>query len=349
MVGFSGPVRAVLFTSLVVFSPGCDRELPVTQLGGSSMGTSWSVRIADAGNVDQNTLGELLQTELDAVETGLSTWIPESELSRLNASTSTEMMPVSQLLCDNLLIALDVNALSDGAFDVTVAPIVDLWGFGPEDSESRVPDAGRILALKDTVGMDKLVIDCDALEVSKTVPGLRIDLSAVAKGYAVDRAAAALDELGVENYLVEVGGEMQLRGRKANGEPWRIGVETPERNVRAVYDALELTDTALASSGDYRNFFEIDGEYYSHTIDPKTGAPVTHNTAAVTVLAEKAGYADAMATALLVMGSGDGLALAERENIAALFLDRTADSRIEAAASSAFANKTSTRSDQAAP
>ena len=150
--------------------------------------------------------------------------------------------------------------------------------------------------------------------------------------------AALLEQAPAQNYLVEIGGEMRLRGSKPDGAPWRIGIEAPDREQRAVYDALALTDAAVATSGDYRNYVEIDGRFYSHTIDPRTGNPVEHATAAVTVIAESTAVADAMATALLVLGSGDGLTLAERENIAALFIDRSA-AGVESIASTGFAER----------
>ncbi len=305
------------------------------RIAGSSMGTTYSVQIpGDLTSEEERSLADLVKAALDDVENRMSTWIDESELSRLNASTDTDWQTVSPSLCEVLELAERISRSSNGAFDTTVGPLVDAWGFGAS-GERRVPDAAEIDALRQVTGYEQLAVDCASLRVRKSIAELRIDLSAIAKGYGVDRVADALGSSGIESYLVEVGGEMRARGLKPDGSLWRIGIETPNREIRAVYEAIELSNTGLATSGDYRNFFEADGTFYSHTIDPRTGAPTTHRTAGVTVLNETTAAADAWATALLVLGSENGLETAERENIAALFLDRGKDG-IEPVASTAF-------------
>ena len=335
-----------LLTILLAFAACADSErTTLVRAAGGSMGTSWSVQ-AVAPGLDAERMQSLAQTSLDEVEERMSTWIDESELSRLSASTSTEAQAVSAPLCEVLDVALVISRRSQGAFDVTVYPLVTLWGFGTGDlADRRVPERAEITETLSRTGFDKLDIDCSAGQVTKRIPDLTIDLSAIAKGYGVDRVAAALEQFGIGDYLVEVGGEMRVAGRKPDGSRWRIGIETPNREVRQVYEAIEIADMALATSGDYRNFFEADGRVYSHTIDPRTGSPTTHSTAGVTVLHESATYADAWATALLVLGSSDGLELAERENIAALFLDRSADG-IDAKATSLFGELTSRAGDE---
>ncbi len=311
----------------------CDSTPETRRISGNSMGTTYSVQVVDTR--DTSELEALVQASLDDVENRMSTWIADSELSRLNASETTGWQAVSAPLCEVLELAESISAASDGAFDITIGPLVDAWGFGAADEARQVPDASLIESLRATTGWDRFAVDCDKLEAKKASGALRVDLSAIAKGYGVDKVADALEAVGIDDYLVEVGGEMRASGLKPDGRLWRIGIETPNRDIRAVYDAIELSDTALATSGDYRNFFEADGVFYSHTIDPRTGAPTTHMTAGVTVLGESAAAADAWATALLVLGSRDGLELADRENIAALFLDRS-DDGIEPVASTAF-------------
>ena len=285
------------------------------------MGTTYSVSIADE-HTDGDAVAETVKAALDEVNQRMSTWLDDSELSRFNASASTDWQPVSASLCKLIERALAISADTAGAFDVTVLPLVDLWGFGADGGVAGVPSAADVDAVRQRTGYPKLAADCDAPALRKARSDLEVDLSAIAKGYGVDRVADRLDALGFGNYLVEVGGELRVRGTKTSGAPWRIGLERPEAGIPAVQTGLELRDTSVATSGDYRNYYEVDGERYSHTIDPTTGAPVRHTTASVTVLAPLAVEADALATALLVMGAEEGLSFAEARGIAALFLDR---------------------------
>jgi thiamine biosynthesis lipoprotein len=320
--------------ALCTVLPACTPGVEVTVLGGSTMATSYAVRLADPV-ANREGLGRQIQVRLDEIDNRMSTYIAESDVTRFNNSDSTDWFPVARSTCEVVALSLSVSALTEGAFDITVGPLVNLWGFGPDGQIDEPPAPDLLAAAREVTGYEAVSTDCRQPALRKSRAGIRIDLSAVAKGYAVDVLADALEAEGYRNYLVEVGGEMRIAGTKPDGEGWRVGIEAPVREHRDVYDALAVTDTAVASSGDYRNYVEIDGRYYSHTIDPRTGAPVTHATGGVTVLAATAGYADAMATALLVLGAEDGLELAERENIAALFLTRTAGD-VSATVSSRF-------------
>jgi thiamine biosynthesis lipoprotein len=200
------------------------------------------------------------------------------------------------------------------------------------------PSEEAVQAAMSNTGHARLHVDCEAPALRKDVAGIYVDLSAFAKGHAVDKVADLLDTRALQDYLVEIGGELRLRGINAKNENWAIAIETPDRGARSVQTVLHLTNTAMATSGDYRNFFEYEGRHYSHTIDPRTGFPVTHDGASVTVVADTAAFADAAATALLVMGPDDGLALAERESISAYFLLRLG-SGFEERVSSLFANE----------
>lgn len=216
--------------------------------------------------------------------------------------------------------ALDVSLMTQGAFDITVGPLVNLWGFGPTNMTNELPSNEEITAAQTNVGYEKLETDCDYASLRKASAGIYVDLSGWAKGYAVDEIAALLDADNFENYLIEIGGELRLKGHNSAREKFSIAIEKPLENNAMQYVSIRLTDAAVASSGDYRNFYEHDGRRYSHTIDPRTGRPIDHSLVGVTVVSTTTAFADAMATALLVLGADDGLALAEKLKVSALFL-----------------------------
>ena len=325
--------------ALVPLLVGCDAPLPVHELTGGAMGTSFSVKVvAPPDGLDTEALRRDVEATLAETEQSMSTYIPDSELSRFNASDETGWQPVSRTLCAAIDEAQAISTLTGGAFDVTVGPLVDLWGFGPGDQVTQPPAKDRIATVMAGVGNALLHADCSMPAVRKDVAGLRVDLSAFAKGLGVDRIAALLDGYGIDNYLVEIGGELRMRGTNARDENWSIAIETPVAAARSVHTILSLTDSAMATSGDYRNYFEHDGTFYSHTIDPRSGYPISHDAASVTVVADTTAMADALATALLVLGPGAGLELAARERIAAFFLLRIGDT-IEERMSPVFATE----------
>jgi thiamine biosynthesis lipoprotein len=251
------------------------------------------------------------------------------ELSLFNTSQSTDWQAASLELCLSVKESLAISAMTGGAFDITVGPLVNLWGFGPDGAIVSPPSDEQIAAARTRVGFGHLHADCTKPAVRKDLARLYIDLSAYAKGYAVDRVAELLDQRDVSNYLVEIGGELKVSGHNADGQPWAVAIEEPLDEERRVHTVIRLTDRAVATSGDYRNFFEFDERRYSHEIDTRTGRPVTHSLASVTVIADTAAYADGMATALMVLGPKEGLELARSRNIAALFLVRTPSGFIE--------------------
>ena len=311
---------------IVAISTGCDQSdgsAKVRELSGATMGTTFSVSIVDpAGAFARAELQERIEATLSALEAMLSTYRPDSELSQLNSAEHGDWIGVSAELCNIVEQALQVSNDTDGAFDITVGPLVNLWGFGPDGDRTAPPADERIAAAMDTVGFRKLHADCTKPALQKDVADLYVDLSAIAKGYAVDRVADLLDAEGVASYLVEVGGELRMRGQNGGGKDWQIAIEKPLIDQRTVQSVFGLSDIAIATSGDYRNYFIFDEQMYSHTIDPRTGYPVRHNGASVSVIDKTATFADAMATALLVLGPDDGLALANGGGIAALFLER---------------------------
>jgi thiamine biosynthesis lipoprotein len=313
-------VYLVLLPALTAGCGDTADHLAAHELSGATMGTTYNVKLLDP---DAEFANPVLQQDIEGLLADLngrlSTYRTDSELSQFNASDSLHWSAVSQELCDVVAAAQAVSEQTSGAFDITVGPLVNLWGFGPDGSISSPPSDESIRLTADAVGYQHLQTDCAAPAMQKNLAALYIDLSAYAKGYAVDRLAMLLDTRGVDDYLVEVGGELRLRGKNAFDKAWVIGIERPAFSARVVQTTVGLSDTAIATSGDYRNYFEFDGEYFSHTIDPRSGRPVTHQGASVTVVAESAAFADAMATALLVLGPEQGLEFADREGIAAFF------------------------------
>lgn len=296
------------------------------ELTGSTMGTSYSIKVVDPPvQLNRDTLATLVDTELAALVQQMSTYEPESELSRFNRSRQTDWIGASPELVQVLGEARQVSELTGGAFDVTVAPLVDLWGFGPEFTGDRIPSDAEIHDRLAHIGFGKIEVRRDPPAIRKRDPDIHVDLSAIAKGYAVDRVALLLESRGIARYLVEIGGELRGHGHNQNDERWRIGIETPSAGERRVHAIIAIDDTGVATSGDYRNFFMHDGQRYSHTINPRTGRPVTHALASVTVITPGTMRADAMATALMVLGPDAGYALADREGLAAFFIVRTAD------------------------
>ncbi len=309
--------------SLFLAACGDGDRLVQREFSGSSMGTTYSVKLVAAPpHVDEAALQRQIEDRLSAIDRSMSTYRSDSDLTRFNDSRSTDWLETTSELCNVVAGALSVSKYTAGTFDVTVGPVVNLWGFGPDGSVSEPPEGKDIDKAMRRVGYEHLHTDCAVPALRKTLPDLYVDLSGYAKGYAVDQLAALLDERDIPNYLVEIGGELRVRGINASGRNWSIAVEKPMTTERAVQSIINLSDTALATSGDYRNFFDYDGVRYSHTIDPRTGAPVAHKLASVTVVAEAAAVADALATALLVLGPAEGMKFAEHERIAAYFLLR---------------------------
>jgi thiamine biosynthesis lipoprotein len=227
-----------------------------------------------------------------------------------------------------LSAAMAIGWQSDGAYDVTVGPLVDLWGFGPPGPVAAPPSEDAITAALERVGQDHLRLDGEGRRLLKRSP-VQLDFSSIAKGYGVDRVAQWLGAQGVERYLVEVGGEMRLAGLSPRGDPWRIAIERPESGDRSVEQAIRLTDVGVATSGDYRNFFEVDGKRYSHSIDPHSGYPVAHDLVSVTVVHPSSMMADGWATALVVLGYEKAMAVAQEQGLAVYFIRRQGDAFIE--------------------
>ncbi|OQK17880.1 hypothetical protein AU255_08470 [Methyloprofundus sedimenti] len=313
---------------LVLVLSGCANNNNVEKypfnFTGPTMGTSFTIKASQLpDSVKVNRLEKLIQKRLDEINQRMSTYISNSEVSFINSSRNAGATFISPELFKVLTQAEEISSLSDGAFDITVGPLVNLWGFGPDQMDNQAPTAEEIQQALRNVGYKNLFLHPRIKTLSKTLPDVAIDLSALAKGYAVDEVAKVLDGQGITDYMVEIGGELYLKGTNLQGENWRIAIEKPNAEKRELQMILAITDIAMATSGDYRNYFEKDGKRFSHTIDPKTGYPVTHKLASVTVLSDTSMKADAWATALMVLGPDQGYIIAEQQNLAVLFIVKT--------------------------
>ena len=298
-------------------------------ISGPTMGTTFNIKVVtdDLTETHHESLTKIVREALDSVDEHMSTYRPESEIEQFNRG-GIEPFPASSDLLEVVAEAQRVARLTGGAFDITVGPLVDLWGFGPSGA-TEAPEEETIRQLVAVTGFEQLEIDSGGATLRKAREDCRIDLSAIAKGFSADRVSDALARQGLTNHLVEVGGEVRARGFNGSGEVWRIGIERPTVGGRSVHLVVPLADLSLATSGDYRNFFERDGVRISHTIDPRTGRPITHNLASVSVVHASCMTADGLATALGVLGPDEGFELAQSKDIAAYFLLRIADDVFE--------------------
>lgn len=290
-------------------------------LSGETMGTRYSAVFFAETGLDASALGAALFAAADKVDRQMSTWKPDSDLSRLNALPAEQWLTLPQELVTVLDMALRISVQSHGAFDIGVGDLVNAWGFGPAGSG---PDARQTSALKERrhhLASEVLEIDPVRQRVRKRA-AIALDLSGIAKGYGVDALASCLDSFGITRYLVGIDGEMRAKGTKPDGQAWAVAIEKPVRNVREVMGVMELADAAIATSGDYRHWVEFDGKHHAHTMSPLDRQPVRNRLAAVTVVMSSCMLADAWATALLVLGETAGVELAQQRGIDALFVLR---------------------------
>jgi thiamine biosynthesis lipoprotein len=315
-----GLALATPFLSLIACEGGAGR---LTQVSGATMGTTYRVKIHDlpAGTSERDLERDVARI-LATVDARMSTYRANSELSRFNDGPADAWTEVSHDTLAVVEAALGVSRLTSGAFDPTIGPLVDLWGFGAGGQVHKVPAPAQIEAARRRMSFADLRAATTPPRLGKKHGGTRLDLSGIAKGFGADKVAEHLERLGAGQYLVEVGGELRGRGASPRGEVWRVGIERPVAAPRAVQRVVRLGGQGLATSGDYRIFFEHDGATYAHLIDPRSGRPVDHGLASVTVIAGTTMWADALSTALMVLGPEAGRELAEREGIAAFFIAR---------------------------
>lgn len=324
----AGRAAAIVLLTLHLCAVGCARRPVIAELYGETMGTTWSAKLTEPPSPNLETIERGIRAELDRIVAQMSTWEPTSDISRYNRADADTWHDLPPELYAVLEHALELARDTGGAYDPTVGPLVNLWGFGPDGERREPPDDGAIAAIRERVGWQRVELDPIGRRVYQP-GGTYLDLSSIAKGYGVDRMAAYLDGIGIDSYLVEIGGELRARGRKPDGTRWRVAVETPVPDADGVAEVLELDDLSVATSGDYRIHFESNGKRYSHTIDPRTARPVDHRLASVTVVHRDCMQADALATALTVLGPDEGMAFARERNLAVLFIERANDEFIE--------------------
>ena len=312
-----------LFVLFTLTSCG-DQQQAHFKMSGFTMGTNYHITVLEnsAAKTSQQDLQQAVDQQLQLINQQMSTYIDDSELSELNRVLVDEWTPVSPNLFDVLMLSLELGWISNGALDISVGPIVDLWGFGPGPvtASSQIPSDADIAECLTRVDFQALEFDLEKSRVRKR-KAISMDLSAIAKGFAVDKLVDLLNYAGYTDFMVEVGGELRLQGLSPRGTPWRIAIEQPDSaTLGQPHKAIAVSNVAVATSGDYRNYFEHEGKRYSHTINPKTGYPISHNLASVTVIADTAAYADGLATAINVMGPELGFELAQKQSFAVYLL-----------------------------
>ncbi len=319
------------FLCMVLVTAACNRHVlrttppPMTIFTGPTMGTRYTIKIVDLPEeLDAEILGSGIQEKLTQLDALMSTYQPDSELSRFNRFDRNDWFDVSEETALVIDQAVQIGKLTGGAFDVTVGLLVDLWHFGPENgTPDTVPSDEQIVEAKRKTGLHHIHVHHLPSAILKMQPDIAIDLSGIAKGFAVDWVAEHLERKEIKNYLIEIGGELRASGRNQRGRPWRVAVESPVAETRKIQRTTLLCNTAMATSGDYRNYFESGGQLYSHIIDPRSGRPVEHRLVSVTVFDPSCTRADALATALMVLGPDAGYRFAVREKIRVLFIIKT--------------------------
>ncbi|MGR6873695.1 FAD:protein FMN transferase [Pseudomonas sp. HK3] len=289
------------------------------KIHGYTMGTSYSAQWRHVASVDTQQAQSDINKILLMINQQMSTYQKDSELSIFNSADAPHEQKVSPELFEVLELSLSLHGLTSGYFDISVGPVVNLWGFGPDKMPTRLPSDEQTKQAQQQVGLEQ--VSLANLSVRKTEQRY-LDLSAIAKGYGVDKVADYLESKGITHYLVEIGGEMRVKGRKSLENPWRVAVEKPDEGQRSVQKIIEMKTGAMATSGDYRNYFEMNGQQYSHSIDPFTAKPVKHTLASVTIIDETCVRADALATAMLVMGAEKAKAFAVEHKLKVYLIER---------------------------
>jgi thiamine biosynthesis lipoprotein len=302
----------------------CDRPTTI-RLEGEAQGTTYHITVVDyREQLAAPALQQAVEQRLAAIDRALSNYRDDSGLAAFNRAPPGAWIALGDDLYRVLALSAQISRGSDGVFDITAAPLIDLWGFGPQRELAALPDAVEIERIRAEIGYRHLELDASAPRARKSRP-LTIDVNGIAQGYTVDALAAVLEELGCSDYLVELGGELRMRGHNPARKPWRIGIQIPGADSGAAEQAITGSNIAITTAGDYRDYFERDGVRYSHTIDPRSGRPVAHRLASVTVVAASAALADGYDTVLEVLGPEAGMAWAQQRGIAAYFIVRTDD------------------------
>ncbi len=327
-LGVRGPIRSVVLVLLLLLV-ACSGQKEY-RIAGRTMGTTYHIKFVGNRSVDVAAVQASVDACLEEINQSMSTYRPDSEISRFNAFGEVNRpFAVSADFWKVMVTARDIYRLTGGAWDGTVDPLVNLWGFGKAGPLEKMPAADEVARIRGQVGFDLIGVGGTPVLIKK-VAAVSVDLASIAKGYGVDRVASVLRSSGFVDYLVEVGGEVFAAGRRLDGKPWRVGINRPRPEAAAeeVYKVVALQNNALATSGDYRNFYEIDGRIYSHIIDPRTGYPLENGVVSATVVADSCTLADGLATAVMILGPEKGIALIDAlTGVEALIVVRHADGR----------------------
>jgi thiamine biosynthesis lipoprotein len=304
-----------LLLVLCLLLAGCSRQDSSVHLAGLTMGTTWSVQLSGLpDDLDQESVRANIERLLEQVNNEMSTWREDSVISRFNRAPAGTALVIPEGFARVLSAALALAEATDGAYDPTVGPLVNLWGFGPDPVRTTAPTATEIAKAQARVGYRQ--IEFNPARRQLVQPGsVYLDLSSIAKGFAVDLIAEDLLERGVEDFLVDIGGDLRVNGKRSDGRPWRVAIERAGSSLGEVERIIEPANAAVATSGSYRQFFEAEGRHYSHTIDPRSGQPVNHAVVAVTVVAADAMTADGLATALGILDPDTGWQFAVEGNL----------------------------------
>lgn len=314
----------------IIYTTGCNAKKEAS-LNGRTMGTVYGIKVMVGYFDDLASLQKEIDTRLEEINQSMSVYRQDSEISKFNTISARISFPASEDFLFVLKTAKTLHQQTQGAWDGTVGPLVDLWGFGKTKDTRTIPSAEKINDLLKKTGFQKIKIR-QKNALSKKESGISLDLGSIAKGYGVDQIARVIEQKGIKNYLVEIGGEVYASGRRGDGGKWRIGINKPEKGspYTEVYKVVTLENKAMATSGDYRNFFEQDGKIYSHVIDPRTGYPVSNQVVSVTIIADTCTYADGLATAVMVMGPQQGLTLINQlPNVEGLIITMENNSRLK--------------------
>lgn len=312
---------------------GCDKADPSpkstgsTVLEGKTMGTSWRVSVVGLDESRRLPLQQKIQAQLNADDQLLSTWKPDSALMRFNQARTTAPWPVSEAMADIVTQALRIGDKTAGAMDITVGPLVNLWGFGPDKQPVKTPSAAQIEDARARTGLQHLTVINTASRqyLQKDLPDLFVDLSTVGEGYAADHLARLMEQEGLSRYLVSVGGALVSRGMNASGQPWRVAIQKPTDRENAVEAIVDINGHGISTSGSYRNYYELDGKRISHVIDPQSGRPITHTLVSVTVIAPTALEADGWDTGLMVLGREKAQQVAREQGLAVYMISKEGD------------------------
>ena len=319
-------ITYAILVIIALFCLSCSNEKYYNaEIKGNTMGTFYFIEVIDVPvEIKTNKIELEIKNSLIKVNKILSNWDEESEISIINKIDKTQAIKISDELNEVFKTAKEINIKSNGFFDLTLDPIIELWGFGYKGKQMEIiPTNEQIKKALSSIGQKSfLKNDFANNEITKKNKNLKINLSSIGKGYGIDLIGKKLDQLGIKNYIINIGGDILTKGYNSKKENWVIGIENPNLKEKFIKEIVNITNKGLATSGDYKNFFTKNGNRYSHIINPKTGKPITHSTKSVTVIHENSIKADGWATAFLVLGSSQGLKIAEKEKIAVLFIDK---------------------------